>query len=181
MQATKLQTNHLTAPIGMGTGPLFLSWQCTDGMRQTAYEIEVTANNKTVWQSGKVQSSAMHADTPAVADSRVRGAWKIRLWDENDIPGAWSKAAFETGFSIANWQAQWVNPETEAIDIPGDDAINAFVRPNWERKQAEKEAVGKGTAEPYKPTGIVPAQNFLPRQRGTHGCTSPPKVCMLHG
>ena len=36
----------------MGTGPLFLSWQCTDGMRQTAYKIEVTANNKTVWQSG---------------------------------------------------------------------------------------------------------------------------------
>ena len=66
-------------PIGMGTGPLFLSWQCTDGMRQTAYEIEVTANNKTVWQSGKVQSSAMHADTPAVADSRVRGAWKIPI------------------------------------------------------------------------------------------------------
>ena len=75
MQATKLQTNHLTAPIGMGTGPLFLSWQCTDGIRQTAYEIEVTANNKTVWQSGKVQSSAMHADTPAVANSvRVCGA-----------------------------------------------------------------------------------------------------------
>lgn len=74
-----------------------------------------------------------------------------------------------------------MNPETEAIDIPGDDAINAFVRPNWERKQAEKEAAGKGTAEPYKPPGIVPAQNFLPRQRGTHGCTSPPKVCMLHG
>lgn len=43
----------------MGTGPLFLSWQCTDGMRQPAYEIEVTANNKTVWQSGKVQSSAI--------------------------------------------------------------------------------------------------------------------------
>lgn len=42
-----------------------------------------------------------------------------------------------------------MNPETEAIDIPGDDAINAFVRPNWERKQAEKEAAGKGTAEPY--------------------------------
>lgn len=35
MQATKLQTNYLTAPIGMGTGPLFLSWPCTDGMRQT--------------------------------------------------------------------------------------------------------------------------------------------------
>lgn len=39
MQATKLQTNHLTAPIGMDTGPLFLSWQCTDGMRQTERRI----------------------------------------------------------------------------------------------------------------------------------------------
>lgn len=39
MQATKPQTNHLTAPIGMGTGPLFLSWQCTDGMRQTERHI----------------------------------------------------------------------------------------------------------------------------------------------
>ena len=39
MQATKLQTNHLTAPIGMGTGPLFLSWQYTDDMRQTERRI----------------------------------------------------------------------------------------------------------------------------------------------
>ena len=97
MRAINLKTNHLTAPVGIDAGPLFLSWQCADGVRQTAYEIEVTANNKTVWQSGKVQSSAMHADTPAVADSRVRGAWKIRLWDENDVPGAWSEARFETG------------------------------------------------------------------------------------
>ena len=55
MRAINLKTNHLTAPVGIDAGPLFLSWQCADGVRQTAYEIEVTANNKTVWQSGKVQ------------------------------------------------------------------------------------------------------------------------------
>ena len=151
MRAINLKTNHLTAPVGIDAGPLFLSWQCADGVRQTAYEIEVTANNKTVWQSGKVQSGAMHADTPAVADSRVRGAWKIRLWDENDVPGAWSEARFETGLAQCDWVGEWVDPETEPIDIPGDDAINAFARPNWERKQAEKEAAGKGAAESYKP------------------------------
>ena len=123
MRAINLKTNHLTAPVGIDAGPLFLSWQCADGVRQTAYEIEVTANNKTVWQSGKVQSSAMHADTPAVADSRVRGAWKIRLWDENDVPGAWSEARFETGLAQCDWVGEWVDPETEPIDIPGDDAI----------------------------------------------------------
>ena len=35
--------------------------------------------------------------------------------------------------------------------ISDEDAINAFARPYWERKQAEKEAAGKGAAEPYAP------------------------------
>ena len=151
MRAINLKTNHLTAPIGMNGVQLFLSWQCADGVRQTAYEIEVTANGTTVWQSGKVASSIMHADVPAVGGSRVRGGWKMRLWDENDQPGPWSEATFETGLSAADWAGEWVDPETEPIDIPGDDAINAFARPNWERKQVEKEAAGKGAAEPYKP------------------------------
>ena len=66
MRAINLKTNHLTAPLGMDAGPLFLSWQCADSVRQTAYEIELTANGETVWQSGKVQSAAVHADAPTV-------------------------------------------------------------------------------------------------------------------
>ena len=151
MRAINLKTNHLTAPLGMDAGPLFLSWQCVDGVRQTAYEIELTANGETVWHSGKVQSAAVHADAPTVGGSRVRGCWRVRLWDENDTPGAWSEAHFETGLAQSDWQGEWVDPETEEIDIPGDDAINAFARPNWERKQAEEEAAGKGAAESYKP------------------------------
>ena len=151
MRAINLKTNHLTAPLGMDAGPLFLSWQCVDGVCQTAYEIELTANGETVWHSGKVQSAAVHADAPTVGGSRVRGCWRVRLWDENDTPGAWSEAHFETGLAQSDWQGEWVDPETEEPDIPGDDAINAFARPNWERKQAEKEAAGKGAAEPYKP------------------------------
>ena len=48
MRAINLKTNHLTAPLGMDAGPLFLSWQCVDGVRQTAYEIELTANGETL-------------------------------------------------------------------------------------------------------------------------------------
>ena len=151
MKAVHLQTNHLTAPLGMDAGPLFLSWQCADGVRQTAYEIELTAGGQPLWQSGKTAGSTMHAEAPAVAGSRLRGTWKVRLWDENDQPGAWSEAAFETGLAPADWLGAWADPETQEPDIPGDDAINAFARPNWERKQAEKEAAGKGAAEPYKP------------------------------
>lgn len=56
MQATKLRTNHLTAPLGIDGGQLFLSWQCTGGLRQTAYEIQLTADNTLLWESGKVAS-----------------------------------------------------------------------------------------------------------------------------
>ena len=33
----------------MDAGTLFLSWQCAGGVRQTAYEIEVTAGAGTPW------------------------------------------------------------------------------------------------------------------------------------
>ena len=51
MQAICLKTNHLLAPMGIDSGSLFLSWQCLGGVRQTAYEIELTAaGGKTVEQ-----------------------------------------------------------------------------------------------------------------------------------
>ena len=64
MQATNLKTNHLTQPLGIDAGTLFLSWQCAEGVRQTAYEIEVTAGTETLWASGKILSSVMHIETP---------------------------------------------------------------------------------------------------------------------
>ena len=151
MQAIHMKTNHLTAPRGIDAGPLFLSWQCSGGVYQTAYEIELDADGETVWQSGKVSSDSMDAEAPAVNGSRVRGRWRVRLWDENNVPGAWNEAVFETGLSRSDWQGVWACPETEDEDISGDDAINAFARPNWERKQAEQEVSGKGAARPYQP------------------------------
>ncbi len=151
MQATNLKTNHLTQPLGIDAGTLFLSWQCAEGVRQTAYEIEVTAGAETLWASGKILSSVMHTETPTPMPPKTRGQWCIRLWDENDQPGAWSEAVFETGLPFADWQGVWVCPETEEPDIDCTDAINAFAKPNWEQKQAALEASGKGQAQPYQP------------------------------
>ncbi len=170
MRAINLKTNHLTVPVGIDAGPLFLSWQCADGVCQTAYEIQLTANGEMLWHSGKTEGAAMHADVPAVGGSRVSGCWRVRLWDENDVPGAWSEARFETGLAQCDWVGEWVDPETEPIDIPGDDAINAFARPNWERKQAEKRSRGQGCSRVVQApsSGIVPAQKLHGVQgRGT--------------
>ena len=151
MQATNLKTNHLTQPLGIDAGTLFLSWQCAEGVHQTAYEIEVTAGAKTLWASGKALGSVMHTETPSAVPPKKQGRWRIRLWDENDQPGAWSTASFETGLAQADWQGVWVCPETEEPDIDCTDAINAFAKPNWEQKQAALEASGKGQAQPYQP------------------------------
>lgn len=151
MQATNLKTNHLTQPLGIDAGTLFLSWQYAEGVRQTAYEIEVTAGAETLWTSGKILSSMMHTETPTPVPPKMQGQWRIRLWDENDQPGAWSTASFETGLAQADWQGVWVCPETEEPDIDCTDAINAFAKPNWEQKQAALEASGKGQAQPYQP------------------------------
>ena len=84
MQATNLKTNHLTQPLGIDAGTLFLSWQCAEGVRQTAYEIEVTAGAETLWASGKALGSVMHTETPTPVPPKMQGQWRIRLWDEND-------------------------------------------------------------------------------------------------
>ncbi len=83
MQATNLKTNHLTQPLGIDAGTLFLSWQCAEGVRQTAYEIEVTAGAETLWASGKALGSVMHTETPSAVPPKTQGRWRIRLWMEH--------------------------------------------------------------------------------------------------
>ena len=74
MQATNLKTNHLTQPLGIDAGTLFLSWQCAEGVRQTAYEIEVTAGAETLWTSGKILSGMMHTETPDRKSTRLNSS-----------------------------------------------------------------------------------------------------------
>lgn len=149
IQAIHLRTNHLGVPMGIDGGRLFLSWQCEGCVRQSAYEITVTAAGETIYATGKVMGSVMHHVAYLEIPSRTAGVWAIRLWDEHANAGAWSTAAFETGLAQEDWKGCWVLPETGEMEIPGDDAINAFARRGWERKQATLEAEGKGQAQPY--------------------------------
>lgn len=182
MQAINLKTNHLTQPLGIDAGTLFLSWQCAEGVRQTAYEIEVTAGAETLWTSGKILSSMMHTETPAVPP-KTQGRWCIRLWDENDQPGAWSTASFETGLAQADWQGVWVCPETEEPDIDCTDAINAFANPTGSRSRQRWKPPVKGRCSLISPTArqAICAKCSPPRRGSASGCTLPPRVCMQHG
>lgn len=102
MKAIRLRTEYLANPLGMDIQQPRLFWNCQDGIKQTAWQIVSEQ-----WDSGKVESSAMHADYPLPLADRERVTWKVRLWDENNVPGAWSEAAFfEMG--ITKWDASWI-------------------------------------------------------------------------
>ncbi len=104
MKAIRLQTEYLNNPVGIDLASPRLMWNCEGGIRQTAYRI-VSEN----WDSGKVESASMHAVYPKPLQSRERVNWKILLWDENDQPGEWAEAFFETGLlRKADWKAHWI-------------------------------------------------------------------------
>lgn len=101
MKAIRLRTEYLKDPMGIDIRHPRLMWNCGDGIKQTAYQIVAGE-----WDSGKVLSSSMQAVYPEELKDRQRVVWKICLWDENDQPGEWSEAFFETG--ISSWQAEWI-------------------------------------------------------------------------
>lgn len=104
MKAIRLRPEYLKNPLGIDIQQPRLMWNCEGGMKQTAYQI-VTEN----WDSGKVASASMQAVYPRNLHSRERVNWKIRLWDENGEPGAWSEAFFEMGLlEESDWQAKWI-------------------------------------------------------------------------
>ena len=80
MKAIRLRTEYLVNPLGIDVQHPRLMWNCEGGVKQSAYQI-VTDN----WDSGKVETSSMHAVYPKELVDRERVNWKIRLFDENGI------------------------------------------------------------------------------------------------
>lgn len=111
MRAIRLKTEYLYNPIGIDIVNPRLFWNCEGGMIQTAYQIMAVCDGKTVWDSGKVKSGQMtHIPYGGSLDSRTHVEWRVRLWDENDMPGDWSEqAVFEMGLLHASdWKARWI-------------------------------------------------------------------------
>lgn len=84
-----------------------------NGTRQTAYEIEIkeACTGRSVWNSGKVNSS--QSQLVPVKGEEIRRyspysyVWRVRVWDETDTPSPWShEAKFRLApesFSSGKW------------------------------------------------------------------------------
>ena len=111
MKAIHLQTEYLTEPLGLGIAKPRFYWNCKGGVKQTAYQIVAARGNEVVWDSGKVESSAMthiqYAGAPL--HSRDRVEWSVTLWDENGKPGEAAESWFELGLlQPSDWTAKWI-------------------------------------------------------------------------
>ncbi|MGN1163913.1 MAG: family 78 glycoside hydrolase catalytic domain [Candidatus Ornithospirochaeta sp.] len=113
MVATRLRTEYLEDPIGIDIVEPRLSWNCSGGTRETAYQVVCRDDDGSIlWDSGKTNGSSMRIRYAGRAlKSRSTVYWKVRLWDENGVAGDWSDgASFEIGLlSPSDWHAGWIS------------------------------------------------------------------------
>ncbi|MDR1865329.1 MAG: glycoside hydrolase family 78 protein [Bacteroidales bacterium] len=132
----ELQCEYQTEPTGIDVPEPRFSWQLLDprhvrGQSQTAFHIMVASSPKRlatdkadVWNSGKI-TSPQSVLTPFEGEKLRSSAayfWKVRVYDKDGNPSAWSKPArFITGIlDTAEWDAAaWIrhpdSPRTKHI------------------------------------------------------------------
>ena len=112
IKAINLKTEYLRNPLGIDiVCPRFM-WNVDGAVKQTAYQIIAKINGETVWNSGKVESSAMTHIPYGGPElhSRERVNWSVKLWDENGEGGKVSHSFFEIGLlNASDWKAKWIN------------------------------------------------------------------------
>jgi alpha-L-rhamnosidase len=123
----ELRREYLINPLGLDTHQPRFSWTLTSTHRaeaQSAYQILVATSEQTLsaetgdkWDSGKIASDASVniAYAGKLLASRERCYWKLRMWDQDGTPSAWSKpAAFEMGLDFADWKGVWIGGGSDA-------------------------------------------------------------------
>ncbi len=119
----QLRCEGLAAPVGIDIIQPQFSWILTSdqrGEKQTAYQIIVAsslaglnADNGDLWDSGKVLSdeTAHLAYQGKTLASRQTCFWKIKSWNRDGQPSAWSEpASWSMGLlQPTDWAAQWIS------------------------------------------------------------------------
>jgi len=134
MKAIRLRTEYLVNPVGISIQKPRLMWNCANGDKQDAYQIQCFSidyqrkeicggmpteesiqkdlydESDLLWDSGRVESQAMQAVFPLELESRQEIHWRIRLWgDSSETAGPWAEASFEMSLlEASDFTAQWI-------------------------------------------------------------------------
>jgi alpha-L-rhamnosidase len=120
---TETRCEYARNPIGIDVLKPRLSWKMASdvrGQKQTAYQILVASSpellredKSDLWNSGKIKSdnSVQVEYNGKELTSGLRCYWTVRVWDKDDKPSNWSKAAFwEMGLlNPEDWKAEWIS------------------------------------------------------------------------
>ena len=136
-----LRCEALQDPLGVGERAPVLSWTNESGRRserQTAYQVLVASNpdallksEADLWDSAKVDSAdsinVLYAGVPLA--SRAACVWKVRTWDRDGHPSAWSEPATWTMGLLTpqDWHARWIDAARPATGGEGAGGGSAVV------------------------------------------------------
>ena len=118
-EPVNLTCEKIESPIMVTSSNPEFGWQIVsteNGKHQTAYEIEIyeIANGKEILLSntGKKISSQSHGvkyDDNSLLEPLEKYKWRVRVWDENDVPSEWSdKSSFRMAPSSVFLNAKWI-------------------------------------------------------------------------
>ena len=181
------QAHHLTCefmvdPLGIDTAKPRLGWQLASGprgCRQSAYEILVASDpmilardRGNLWNSGQVMSeeSVGVVYNGHVLRSSLRCYWKVRIWDQNGIPSAWSApAVWEMGLlKPTDWHGTWIGAPTienaDSFDTPPAPYFRTVFEIDKSLKSARAYISGLGYYEFYVNGTKVGNQVLAPAQ-----------------
>jgi alpha-L-rhamnosidase len=128
---TNLRCEYLKNPLGLETANPRLNWIITSdqrGQRQTAYQLLVASsesllkqNRGDLWDTGKVMSdqSVLVTYQGKPLASGTQCFWKVRVWDMDQKPSAWSQPALWTMGLLKpeEWApARWIGEEKRTSD-----------------------------------------------------------------
>lgn len=131
----ELKCDGMASPLGVDSTPPRLSWQLrgdgTRGLRQTAWQILVASSREgldrdrgDLWDSGRVESAEqLHVPSggrPLRSSEPV--FWKVRVWDGEGRPSAWSAPGTWTMGVLEpdDWHGRWIT----------DPGLLRWVRPH---------------------------------------------------
>lgn len=132
LAVSRVRVEYRVNPLGLDVAKPRFDWLLASDRRderQTAYQIVVASAPEALnegrgdlWDTGKVESNrtTQIAYGGTALASRQRAWWKVRAWDRDGLPGAWSAPAFwERGLAASDLQAKWITGSSLAPSLDG--------------------------------------------------------------